>query len=47
LFYLLALVSIANGVRLMMSEDETDEAMKTEVADEPAAEDASEDEASA
>jgi hypothetical protein len=39
LFYLLALVSIANGVRLMMSEDETDEAMKTEVADEPAAED--------
>lgn len=47
LFYLLALVSIANGVRLMMSEDETDEAMKTEVADEPATEDASEDEASA
>ena len=47
LFYLLALVSIANGVRLMMSEDETDEAMKTEVAEEPAAEDASEDEASA
>ena len=47
LFYLLALVSIANGVRLMMSEDETDEAMKTEVAHEPAAEDASEDEASA
>ena len=39
LFYLLALVSIANGVRLMMSEDETDEAMKTEVAGEPAAED--------
>ena len=39
LFYLLALVSIANGVRLMMSEDETDEAMKTEVADEPASED--------
>jgi hypothetical protein len=40
LFYLLALVSIANGVRLMMSEDESDEAMKAEAA--PAEEESSE-----
>ena len=47
MFYILAIGALVNGVLLMGSEDETDEAMKTEVAEEPAAEDASEDEASA
>jgi hypothetical protein len=46
LFYVLALVGILNGVRLMTMDDDTDEAMKTEVADEPAADDASDDDAS-